>query len=325
MDTQLISLVYIQRVNRKLLDMPRSLLCLRVSHSNVFATLFCISVELTVNKLTSERTLLPKDYYDLPFCRDDVVETKNQNLGQFLSGDSIKSSPYQINMMQDVYCQQLCISNLGSNDLGANAMTRAIRNNYHHNWLVDSLPAASKTEDDTTVTTRYWGGMPIGFIASDTNKAYIFNHMNFEIHYSDESDPDKAYIVRVIAQPFSIKHEFESSEYPFKINDPIRSCNDTSEMSWEEKFRSRRDHTRYEMLYPPIRGRDVETDPLPVEDLDGFDARNFGQIPQPASGKCTFVSFFMCMCDVRYEVSVIWLLHLNLVCLYLIAFANPMC
>ena len=146
--TQLISLVYIQRVNRKLLDMPRSLLCLRVSHSNVFATLFCISVELTVNKLTSERTLLPMDYYDLPFCRDYVVQMKNQNLGQFLSGDSIKSSPYRINMMEDMYCEQLCIS-----DLGANAMTRAIRNKYHHNWLVDNLPAASKMEDDTTVTT----------------------------------------------------------------------------------------------------------------------------------------------------------------------------
>jgi len=189
-------------------------------------------------------------------------------------------------MMQDVYCEQLCMSNLGDNDLGANTMTRAIRNKYHHNWLVDNLPAASKMEDDTTVTTRYWGGMPIGFIASDTNKAYIFNHMNFEIHYSDETDPDnKGYIVRVVAQPFSIKHEFEDAEvdsdYPFKINDPIRSCNDTSEMSWEEKFRSRRDHTRYEMLYPP----DVETDPFLTS---SFDARNFGQIPQPSSGRVLF-------------------------------------
>lgn len=182
--TQLISLVYIRRVNRKLLRCLLLTFSSWISHINIYIG-FCnsFSVELTVNKLTSERTLLPRDYYDLPFCRDDVVQTKNQNLGQFLSGDSIKSSPYQINLMEDMYCEQLCISDLGSNDLGANAMSRAIRNNYHHNWLVDNLPAASQAEDDTTVATRYWGGIPIGFIASDTNKAYIFNHINFVIHY----------------------------------------------------------------------------------------------------------------------------------------------
>ena len=42
------------------------------------------------------------------------------------------------------------------------------------------------------------------------------------------------------------------------------------------------------MLYPSIQRGDAETDPLPVEDLDDFDARSFGQNPQPSSGRVLF-------------------------------------
>ena len=43
-----------------------------------------------------------------------------------------------------------------------------------------------------------------------------------------------------------------------------------------------------------------------------------------AAGKSAFELFYLMNSHVQYAVLVIWLLHLNLVCLYLIAFANHM-
>mmetsp|Transcript_17470 Transcript_17470/g.31702 ORF Transcript_17470/g.31702 Transcript_17470/m.31702 type:complete len:701 (+) Transcript_17470:75-2177(+) len=233
------------------------------------------SVNLKINKMTSTTTLLPLDYYHLPFCFPDgnVVELDTQNLGQFLSGDRIQSSPYRLNMKVDMYCEQLCITNLGQkevNGVSPNKSVKAIQKEYHNNWIVDNLPSASKTEDDTTITTRFWGGFPVGFIASDTKKAYIHNHVNIEIQYHiDEFQPGAARVVRFTVQPFSIKHNFEPieiSDYndddydynPFNvanIQHPIESCS--------PKIRSKK-HTRYEMVY--ARGRE----------------------PQPASGQVLF-------------------------------------
>lgn len=197
----------------------------------------------------------------------------HENLGEFLAGDRIESSPYRINMKVDMFCEQLCISNLGRGEqkgVSPNKMVRAIRKNYHNNWIVDNIPAASKVEDDTTVTTRYWQGFPVGFIAKDTKRAYVHNHVNIEVQYhSVETDPGKARIVRFTVEPFSIKHDFEASADDdddsaegavkgFKVADitnPIESCNPNM---------STKQHTRYEMIY--ARGRE----------------------PQPASGRVLF-------------------------------------
>jgi len=231
------------------------------------------AVKLKVNKMTSQKTLLPVDYYRLPFCQPEGgPKMDHENLGEFLAGDRIESSPYRINMKVDMYCEQLCISNLGRGEqkgVSPNKMVRAIRKNYHNNWIVDNIPAASKVEDDTTVTTRYWQGFPVGFIAKDTKRAYVHNHVNIEIQYhSVETDPEKARIVRFTVEPFSIKHDFEASADDddaeegqvkgFKVADitnPIESCNPGM---------SAKQHTRYEMIY--ARGRE----------------------PQPASGRVLF-------------------------------------
>lgn len=227
------------------------------------------AVKLKVNKMTSQKTLLPVDYYRLPFCQPaGGPQMDHENLGEFLAGDRIESSPYRLAMKVDMYCEQVCISNLGRGEMkgvSPNKMVRAIRKNYHNNWIVDNIPAASKVEDDRTVTTRYWQGFPVGFIASDTKKAYVHNHVNIEIQYHVvETDPSKARIVRFTVEPFSIKHEFEASadddddaavdqdggSKPFKVADilnPIESCNPKA---------AAKDHTRYEMVY--ARGREPQ-------------------------------------------------------------------
>ena len=49
------------------------------------------------------------------------------------------------------------------------------------------------------------------------------------------------------------------------------------------------------------------------------------RITKAHAGKSTLVLFYQLNSSVQYEVSVIWLLHLNLVCLCLIVFAHHIC
>lgn len=194
------------------------------------------TVDLKVNKMTSEKALFPLDYYSLPFCQPEGgPEVDKGNMGQLLAGDRIQSSPYRLKMKVDMYCEQLCIADLGRGE-GAdpNDTVDAIRRQYHHNWIVDNIPSAKKLEDETTIHTSYWGGFPLGFVADHLEKVFIHNHVNIEIQYRDvETEPGKSRIVRFIVQPLSIKHEFEDDPRsihgdgaPFKvakITNPIMS------------------------------------------------------------------------------------------------------
>lgn len=234
-------------------------------------------VKLKVNKMTSMHTLLPVDYYRLPFCQPSGgPKMENENLGEFLAGDRIENSPYILRMKEDMYCEQVCVTNIGRAEqkgVSANKVVRAIRRGYHNNWIVDNLPAASKVEDDQTITTRYWQGFPIGFL-DDEDKAYINNHVNIEIMYHRvETMVDKYRIVRLTVEPFSIQHEFEPLEddddddaeeeegekkeknVVATIDNPILSCNQDIKV---------KNHTDFDMVY------------------------NTNRKPQPASGKVLF-------------------------------------
>lgn len=201
-------------------------------------------VKLKVNKMTSTKTQMPFDYYSMPFCPPpEGVVQDNENLGEFLVGDRIENSPYLLKMKTDMYCEHLCKANLGRPEqtgMSANKVVRLIRQKYHNNWIVDNLSSASKMENDDQITTRYWQGFPVGFIADDSRMAYIHNHVNIELMYHHvETETDKYRIVRFTVEPFSIKHdldftsaveqgaELDEGYYmpaAGKLNNPISSC-----------------------------------------------------------------------------------------------------
>ncbi len=229
--------------------------------------------------MTSSQTLLPVEYYKLPFCRPpEGPKMDNENLGEFLAGDRIESSPYVLNMRKEVFCQQVCIADLGKPEqagMKKNKVVRAINHGYHNNWIVDNLSAASIVEDDTSVTTRYWQGFPIGFIHEEDKMAYIHNHINIEIMYHPvdkltNEEEQKYRVVRFTVEPFSIKHNYKALppditedhdtselEDVAKITSPIQSCDDSIPVA-------DREHTSYEMVIAP------------------------GRKPQPASGDVLF-------------------------------------
>ena len=135
-----------------------------------------------MNKVTSTKTLLPKEYYHLPFCPPEggFPELDHENFGEFLEGDRIESSPYSLYFKREMYCEQVCSTNLGRGEREgsrSNKMAMAIHEQYHNNWIVDNLSSASKLEDDGNVVKRYAQGFPIGFVHEDNKKAYIHNHV----------------------------------------------------------------------------------------------------------------------------------------------------
>jgi len=222
-------------------------------------------VELKFKKLTSTETLFPLDPGTMPFCVPaGGPKMDRQNLGEALAGDRIQSSPYKLQMKVDTYCEQLCVWHFGRAEkigVGPSKVVKAIRKNYHSNWLVDNLPAASLTETDTYLITRYSQGIPIGFIAEDTKLAYIYNHVNIQLMYHPVNEEPGMYrVVRFIVQPFFIAHEFEElapgGDHDFaddaylspkvvKIGNPIDSCKPGG-----------REHTDYDMV--TARGREPQ-------------------------------------------------------------------
>jgi len=242
-------------------------------------------VKLKVNSLSSHQEMFTLDYYRFPFCQPEGGPTKdNENLGEFLVGDRIESSAYVLYMKEEMYCRHLCVSDLGDSEENTkayrksfykamktkdkkklqelkkkgihqkpqfNLIAQAIRRGYNHNWIVDNLSAASKSEDDTTITTRYYRGFPVGYIGSD-DKPYVYNHANIEIMYHPvETETGKYRVVRFTVEPFSIKHTFQETkvdeEDQYEITNPIDSCKPGSTL-----------HTDYDLVHD-------RNDPQPAE------------------------------------------------------------
>ncbi len=186
------------------------------------AFLYGESVPLKVNKLDSTRTQLPYDYYSLPFCRPDSVTEAAENLGEVLSGDMIENSLYNINMKMVESCKILCRRHYEKHEL--QQFESKIRDEYHVNWIVDNLPAATKyyTEEidedggDPSYVVHYAKGFPLGYVGtaedsmSVTGQAYINNHVRIILYYHEDKAAFTGYrIVGFEVEAFSVNHLYE--------------------------------------------------------------------------------------------------------------------
>jgi transmembrane 9 superfamily protein 2/4 len=183
-------------------------------------------VELKVNAITSIHTQIPKPYYRLPFCEPaGGAKMASENLGEFITGNKVQSSPYNINMLQELYCQKLCQKTLDVT--GTRLLKSHIMRAYHNNWIIDNLPSAAIGAADGIKQKHYAGGFPIGFIDSkspDTKgkkerkrdkrkrmgsaQAYVYNHVNIVLEYHQPSATEGYRVVGFSVEPMSIKHSF---------------------------------------------------------------------------------------------------------------------
>jgi hypothetical protein len=167
-----------------------------------------------------------------------------ENLGEFLSGDRIDNSPYELFMRDDTTCNILCQQHYGKRDV--EAFKTAIDEGYHHNWIIDNLPAAAIVAEDGYVETSYSKGFPVGYkvpkgvdasteatplysgggtggVMADmdaTAEYYLFNHVELIIKYH-ELGPDANRVVGFYVEPRSVKHLFANGEhwYPDAADD----------------------------------------------------------------------------------------------------------
>lgn len=60
-------------------------------------------------------------------------------------------------------------------------MLNLIEKEYHHNWILDNLPAASVIEAEGTTKTSYRKGVPVGYVKGP--RAYVYNHVQLIVKY----------------------------------------------------------------------------------------------------------------------------------------------
>eukprot|EP00842_Homolaphlyctis_polyrhiza_P006670 jgi/Hompol1/7003/HPOL_003813-RA len=166
-------------------------------------------VELLVNALSSPEAIIPYDYYLANFhlCTPEGgPKAQSESLGSVLFGDRLFNSPFEIKMLENSTCMQLCSNKIPGAD--AKFINSAITERYMMNWVVDGLPAATRVKDET----KYYStiGFPLGLPITD-NRAIFNNHYEIYISYHAEKSKDqgkeKYRVVGVQVLPMSIKSE----------------------------------------------------------------------------------------------------------------------
>lgn len=206
-------------------------------------------VDLKVNKLNSVHTQLPYNYYDFKFCRPPGgVVGVSENLGELLSGDRIENSPYELYMMEEQYCQLLCQVKLDTKDV--HTFRRIVEEGYHHNWIIDNLPAASIVDSDQFVTTSFTG-FPVGYVPQPSSTGeeksksqkkadatpLLYNHVNIIIEVN--SVVEGAYrVVGFYVEPFSVKHKFvDNAKWDGKDLETapaLQTCREGSHLTYDD-------------------------------------------------------------------------------------------
>jgi transmembrane 9 superfamily member 2/4 len=194
-------------------------------------------VQLKVNALTSTHTQIPRDYYRLPFCEpQNGPKMASENLGEFLTGNKIQTSPYVVKMREDAFCQKLCQKTLDRTD--AAKLRLHIKYGYHNNWIIDNLPSAAiGMSKDGEEKKRYAGGFPIGFMHPDDDMPYVYNHVNIHIQYHNVSDGNR--VVGFAVEPLSVKHKFQGN-YVWDgsslegFSHPLESCPNAKQLTRED-------------------------------------------------------------------------------------------
>ena len=117
-------------------------------------------IDVKAIKLTSVRTVVPYEYYSLPFCRPTgELHYKSENLGEVMRGDRIVNTPYQVFMKKDEKCRSLCstskspIKTVSTEE--SEQLRQRISEDYHVHLIVDNLPCATRYQVPETGEVFY--------------------------------------------------------------------------------------------------------------------------------------------------------------------------
>jgi transmembrane 9 superfamily protein 2/4 len=203
-------------------------------------------IEVKAIKITSVKTVVPYEYYSLPFCRPPgELHYKSENLGEVLRGDRISNTPYEVFMKKDETCRSLCSATKNPvksvNTEESAQLRRRISEDYHVHLLIDNLPCATKYQVPETNEVFFDHGYKLGWTEND--KIYVNNHLQILLKYH-EPQPNVFRVVGFEVQPKSIasnkftfsgdsKCSFADNSEPQEVTDGSNDIAWTYSIKWE--------------------------------------------------------------------------------------------
>lgn len=131
-------------------------------------------------------------------------------------------------MLESTNCQVLCSVDLKAKDVAD--FKNVITNRYHHNWIIDNLPAASILDSDQFVTTEYTG-FPVGY--KEKAVSFLYNHVNLILEYHTVG-ADANRIVGFYVEPMSIKHSFTTPWDGISAYPAVSTCNSQTHIDYDD-------------------------------------------------------------------------------------------
>ena len=189
------------------------------------------AMPITVDTVTSHKTLIPFAYYELPVCGPDDIEQirfkdrKRKNLGERLMGKSLESlSLYDIKVLENKPCTQLCAKNFDYKTI--KRMETLVAREYDVQLSLDGLPAHVKTPNGHNIH-----GYPLGSKlvneATDKTSFLLNNHVKLTIEYNEsDAAPGFVRIVGFSVKPISIAHDTNNLSNTCG-NGPVRTKRET--------------------------------------------------------------------------------------------------
>ncbi|EFO25063.2 transmembrane 9 superfamily protein member 4 [Loa loa] len=168
-------------------------------------------IEVKGIKITSTKTIVPYEYYSLPFCRPQgAIHYISENLGEVMRGDRIVNTPFAIFMKRDIKCNTTCSSHIPVSISPENSenLARRIKEEYHVHLLVDNLPCITRYQIESTNEVIYENGYRLGW--EDNGRYYVNNHLDIILRYH-QPRPGVYRVVGFEVQPQSI----DSSRFKF--------------------------------------------------------------------------------------------------------------
>ncbi|VDN83921.1 unnamed protein product [Brugia pahangi] len=174
-------------------------------------------IEVKGIKITSTKTVVPYEYYSLPFCRPQgAIHYISENLGEVMRGDRIVNTPFAIFMKRDIKCNTTCSprSPVSLNPEESENLANRIKEEYHVHLLVDNLPCITRYQIENSNEVIYENGYRLGW--ENNNRYYVNNHLDIILRYH-QPRPDVYRVVGFEVQPQSI----DSSRFKFSSDSPV--------------------------------------------------------------------------------------------------------
>jgi transmembrane 9 superfamily protein 2/4 len=170
-------------------------------------------IEVKAIKLTSVKTVIPYEYYTIPFCKPvgGELHYKSENLGEVMRGDRIVNTPYEVFMKKDTQCSSLCPAGKTTRTITkaeSELLRRRITEDYHVHLLVDNLPCATRYVIPETKEVFFDHGYKLGW--TEGEKVFVNNHLEIILMYHQPT-PGVYRVVGFEVQPKSVSH----SKYTF--------------------------------------------------------------------------------------------------------------